>query len=54
MEKSRLVVGLILIAIAVLMFVLGDGTTTTAGATTMGILGIILVAISRRDANRKT
>jgi hypothetical protein len=52
MEKSRFIVGLVLIAVAVLIFVLGSGSGTTAGATTIGILGIILVAISRRSANR--
>jgi hypothetical protein len=48
LSQSRLVVGLILIATAVLMFILGEGTFATAGAVAIGVLGLISVAISRR------
>lgn len=48
MRTSRLVVGLLLIAAAVILFVLGEGTVTTAGAVALGVLGLISVAISRR------
>lgn len=48
MRTSRLVVGLILIAAAVILFVLGEGTYATAGAVALGVLGLISVAISRR------
>jgi hypothetical protein len=48
LSQSRLVVGLILIAAAVLMLILGEGAFATAGAVAIGILGLISVAISRR------
>jgi hypothetical protein len=40
--------GLILVAVAVLLFLFGRGTYSTAGAVALGVLGLISVAISRR------
>jgi hypothetical protein len=48
MQKSRLIVGLVLIAAAVLMFLFGNGSYATAGVVTLGLLGLISIAISRR------
>jgi hypothetical protein len=49
MNTSRLVVGLILIALAVLLLLLGEGAYATSGAVALGVLGLISVAISRRQ-----
>jgi hypothetical protein len=48
MARSRFIVGLCLIAVAALMFIFGEGNYYTSGAITLGVLGIVLVAISRR------
>jgi hypothetical protein len=48
LNKSRLIVGLILIVIAVLMFLFVKGDYSTAGAIGIGVLGLVSVAISRR------
>jgi hypothetical protein len=48
MQKSRLIVGLILIAVAVLLFVFGKGNYSTAGVIALGVLGLVSIAISRR------
>ena len=48
MQKSRFFVGLILIAAAVLMFVFGGGSYSTAGVIALGVLGLVSIAISRR------
>ncbi len=48
MQKSRLVVGLILIAAAALMYVFGKGSYSTAGVTVLLVLGLVSIAISRR------
>ncbi len=48
MTTSRLIVGLVLIAIAVALFVLGRGDYSTAGAVALGVLGLVSIAISRR------
>jgi len=49
MQKSRLVVGLILIAAAALLFVFGEGGYSTAGVIALLVLGLVSVAISRRN-----
>ncbi|MCB0256062.1 MAG: hypothetical protein H6649_07225 [Caldilineae bacterium] len=49
MQSSRLIAGLILVAVAALMFLLDNGGITVAGAVAMAILGIVMVAISRRE-----
>jgi uncharacterized membrane protein len=46
MQKSRLIIGLILIAAAVLLFVFGD--YSTSGVVALGVLGLVSIAISRR------
>ena len=48
MERSRFIVGLILIAVAVLIFFFAEGEYSTAGAIGLGVLGLVSVAISRR------
>jgi hypothetical protein len=48
MARSRFIIGLCLIAIAAIMFIFGEGSYYTPGAITIGILGIVLVAISQR------
>lgn len=48
MQKSRLIVGLILITAAVLLFVFGKGSYSTAGVVALGVLGLVSIAISRR------
>jgi hypothetical protein len=47
LNKSRLIVGIVLIAIAALMF-LFSSDYSTAGAIAIGVLGLVSVAISRR------
>ena len=48
MHRSRLIVGLILIAAAALMFVFGKGSYSTAGVIAFLVLGLVSIAISRR------
>lgn len=48
LNKSRLIVGIILIAIAVLLFLLPTGDYAIAAAIGIGILGLVSIAISRR------
>ena len=48
MKTSRLVVGLVLVAAAVLLLLLGEGDSVTAGAVALGVLGLAAIAISRR------
>jgi hypothetical protein len=48
LNKSRFIVGIILIVIAVLMFLFVKGDYATAGAIGIGILGLVSIAISRR------
>ena len=48
MRKSRLIVGLVLIAAAVLMFVFAKGSYSTAGVIALGVLGLVSIAISRK------
>jgi hypothetical protein len=52
MERSRFIVGLALIAIAALLFLFGEGDYYTPGAISLGVLGLVLVAISRRKPGR--
>ena len=49
LQSSRLIAGLILVAVAALMFLLDNGGITVAGAVAMAILGIVMVAIFRRE-----
>jgi len=47
MKTSRFIVGLILVAAAVLLLLFG-GEAHTAGADALGVLGLVSIAISRR------
>lgn len=46
MQKPRLIVGLILIAAAVLMFVFGTGSYSTAGVIALLVIGLASIASS--------
>ncbi len=48
MRSSRLIVGLILVAVAVLMFVFYRGSYSTAGVVALGVLGLVSTGISRK------
>jgi ABC-type phosphate transport system permease subunit len=48
MKTSQLVVGLMLLVVAVLLLLLGEGNSATAGAVALGVLGLVTIAISRR------
>jgi hypothetical protein len=48
LNRSRFIVGIILVATAVLMFLFGKGDYSTAGAIGIGVLGLVSIAISRR------
>ena len=48
MRKDRLIIGLICVAIAVWLFVAGDKSGPVAPAITILILGLSVIAFSRR------
>ena len=48
LNKSRFIVGMVLVVIAVLMFPFAKGDYSTAGAIGIGVLGLISTTISRR------
>jgi hypothetical protein len=48
LNKSRFIVGLILVVIAVLMFLFVKGDYSTTGAVGIAIIGLVSIAISRR------
>jgi hypothetical protein len=48
LKKSRLIVGIVLVVIAVLMFLFAKGDYSTSGAIGIGVLGLMSIAISRR------
>ena len=48
LDKSWLLAGLILVAVAVLMLLFLEGGGHTAGAAGIGVLGLIGIATSRR------
>ena len=48
LQRSRLIVGLVLIAVAVLLWLSGAAYYSTAGIIAIGVLGLISIAISRR------
>lgn len=48
MKTSRFIVGLILVAVAVLLLLLGEGTYATSGAIALAVLGLISIALSRK------
>ena len=47
MKKHRLIGGLVLVVISVLMFFTGCGET--AGRIAFGVLGLTLIAVSRKN-----
>jgi hypothetical protein len=49
LQTSRLIVGVILILIAGLLFAFAQGSFSTAGGVALGVLGLISIAISRRE-----
>lgn len=48
LSKSRFIVGIVLMVIAVLLLLYPMGTYSTAGGIGIGVLGLISIAISRR------
>ena len=48
LQRSRLIVGLLLTVMAALLFVFRANNFATAGIIAMVVLGLILVAIARR------
>lgn len=48
LNKSRFIVGTMLIIIAALMFLFFNEGYATAGAIGIGVLGLVSIAISRR------
>jgi hypothetical protein len=46
--KSRFIVGIVLVVIAVLIFLFAKEDYSTAGAIGIGVLGLISIAISRK------
>ncbi len=48
LNKSRFIVGIVLVVIAVLMFLFTKGDYSPSGAIAIGVLGLISIAISRR------
>jgi hypothetical protein len=48
LNRSRFVMGIILVAMAILMLLFAAGDYATVGAIGIGILGLISIAISRR------
>ena len=49
MDIPRLIVGLILIAVAIAMFVFGGGEYSTAGTIAFLVLGLASIAISQKS-----
>jgi hypothetical protein len=48
LNKSRLVLGIILVVLAVVMFLFVEGYYATPGSIGIGLLGLISIANSRR------
>jgi hypothetical protein len=48
LNKSRFIVGIVLVVIAVLMLLFAKGNYSTAGAIGIGVIGLVSIAISRR------
>jgi hypothetical protein len=49
LQRSRLIVGLLLLGVAVLLLAFRAENVATAGIVALGVLGLIAVAISRRN-----
>ena len=50
LSKSRLIVGLVLVAAAVALFLFAKGDSATTGAIGLGVIGLVTIAISRRKS----
>jgi hypothetical protein len=48
LNKSRFIVGIVLVVVAILMFLFARGSYSTIGAVGIGVLGLLSIAISRR------
>ena len=48
LNKSRFIVGIVLVVIAAMMFLFTKGGYSTAGVVAIGVLGLTSIAISRR------
>ncbi len=48
LNKSRFIVGIVLVVIAAMMFLFARGRYSTVGAIGIGVLGLLSIAISRR------
>jgi hypothetical protein len=48
LNKSRFIVGIISVTIAVLMFLFAKEDHSITGAIAIGVLGLVSIAISRR------
>lgn len=48
LNRSRLIVGTLLILIAAIMFISGGSRFSIAGAIALGVLGLISIAIARK------
>jgi hypothetical protein len=46
--RSRLIVGLVLIIAAALLLIFGRGTASSVAVVAIAVLGVVLIAISRR------
>ena len=51
LNRSRLIVGIVLVVIALLIFVFAQGSYAATGAIGLGVLGLISIAILRRNVN---
>jgi hypothetical protein len=49
LSRSRFIVGVVLVAVAIVMFLFVQWDYSTAGAIAIGVLGLISIAISRRS-----
>ncbi len=47
-NPSRVIVGTVLVLVAALLFLFGDGNFSTAGIVAIAVLGLISIAISRK------
>jgi hypothetical protein len=50
LSTSRLIAGIILVVIAALLFVFGQGNVAVAGVVALAVLGLISIATARRSA----
>ncbi len=49
LNQSRFVVGIILVIVAALIFVFARGDCSSAGAIALGVLGLVSIAVARRN-----